>query len=571
MKKLLGVPMLAEVGPNSTTRPARHPAVLEPQTTFGEVFTRSWVVELMLDIAEYTEDRDLGQLVIVEPSCGAGAFLESIIGRLIASAHKYGRDVRTLGGAVRAFDLSQANVELARKSAVSTLLDEGLSTAEAAELASTWIETSDFLLTAGDGPTADFVVGNPPYIRLERVSADTMAEYRQKLPTMRGRSDIYIGFFEKGLSLLRQNGTLVFICADRWMRNSYGAQLRELVGNTMAVETIVSMHDVDAFEEQVSAYPAIVALRNSAQHKTAVVELNATFSATQADQVVRWLRSGDDEPAPESDFTASRMERSFSGRALWPTGSPSRLSLIAELEARGRPLQDEHTGTRVGIGLATGCDDVFLTTDSDLVEPDRLLPMAMARDTVTGEIVWGGNYLVNPWDEQGLVDLDRYPRLRSYLRSHEDQLRARYIGRKNPQAWYRTIDRVRAGLIHERKLFMPDLKTSSHPVLDSGLTYPHHNLYVVTSDSWDLEVLGALLLSDLANLFVGAYCVRMRGDCYRFQAQYLRKIRVPEPSDLDASDSRALTRAFRRRDVEAATAIAARAMHIEPSRLGDPK
>jgi adenine-specific DNA-methyltransferase len=30
-------------------------------------------------------------------------------------------------------------------------------------------------------------------------------------------------------------------------------------------------------------------------------------------------------------------------------------------------------------------------------------------------------------------------------------------------------------------------------VLDRGETYPHHNLYFIESDTWDLEVLGGLL------------------------------------------------------------------------------
>jgi hypothetical protein len=93
-------------------------------------------------------------------------------------------------------------------------------------------------------------------------------------------------------------------------------------------------------------------------------------------------------------------------------------------------------------------------------------------------------------------------------------------------------------------------------VLDEGRYYPHHNLYYVVSEGWDLEVLGGLLLSDITNLFVGSYCVKMRGGCYRFQAQYLRRLRVPEQSSIAAKHTHALARAFRARDVEAATATA---------------
>lgn len=78
---------------------------------------------------------------------------------------------------------------------------------------------------------------------------------------MRGRADVYVGFIERGLGLLRQGGALAFICADRWMRNQYGANLREAVTSGFAVDAVISMHDVDAFESDVSAYPAIVVVR----------------------------------------------------------------------------------------------------------------------------------------------------------------------------------------------------------------------------------------------------------------------------------------------------------------------
>ncbi len=102
-----------------------------------------------------------------------------------------------------------------------------------------------------------------------------------------------------------------------------------------------------------------------------------------------------------------------------------------------------------------------------------------------------------------------------------------------------------------------------HPVLDEGRTYPHHNLYFVTSRGWDLKVLGGLLLSRVATAFVEAYCVKMRGGTLRFQAQYLRRIRVPRPTEMSTHDAAALADAFERRDVDTATAIALRLYQLD--------
>lgn len=560
----MSAPQQLAFGGELMVAPERTP---EPGLDYGEVFTRRWVVDLILDLVGYTPERDLGTMALVEPSCGTGAFLVPIVERLVESSERHGHDLRSLEGAMRAFDLLDANAARARKAVVSLLRDQGLSEDEAEALAESWVATGDFLLENHDVASADFVVGNPPYIRLESVPRPTMEAYRQICPTMRGRSDIYVGFIERGLDLLRPGGALGFICADRWMRNQYGADLRELVSERYAVDTVVAMHDVDAFEDDVSAYPAVVVLKNEAQGPAVVAETTAKFGENESKALGEWIRRPNRRTVTRAAYQASRFDTWFAGRDLWPSGSPAQLALVTDLEARFPPLQDPSTGTRVGIGVATGCDDVYITADDDVVEPDRLLPLLQAGDTVDGSADWSGRYLVNPWNGDGLVDLAEYPRLAGYLDAHADRLRGRHVAKKRPRAWYRTIDKVDPELQARPKLVLPDLKAASHPVLDRGLYYPHHNLYYVVSEQWDLEVLGGLLLSDVANLFVGTYCVRMRGGCYRFQAQYVRRIRVPEIGAVDARAARQLARAFRERDVRQASAAAARLYGIDLAAL----
>ena len=429
-------------------------------------------------------------------------------------------------------------------------------------MARAWITTGDFLLHEHSAGFADYVVGNPPYIRLESISRHVVDEYRRVCPTMRGRADIYVGFFERGLELLAPAGALGFICADRWMRNQYGADLRALVAGSFAVDTVLTMHDVDAFEDDVSAYPAVVVLRNEAQGQAVVADASAHFGPSDAADLVAWSAQVGRRALTRPTVEASRMDRWFDGDDLWPSGSPAQLALVADLEARFPPLEDPTTGTRVGIGVATGCDSVYITDDPGLVEPERLLPLLQAGDIASGQPEWSGRFLVNPWNGSGLVDLDRYPKLAEHLELNCDRLRGRHIARVRPQQWYRTIDRVHGDLQARPKLLLPDIKAASHPVLDDGRFYPHHNLYFVVSDQWDLEVLGGLLLSDVANLFVGAYCVKMRGGCYRFQAQYVRRIRVPAPATVSRRDQRQLAAAFRARDAAAATAVACRVYGI---------
>lgn len=209
---------------------------------------------------------------------------------------------------------------------------------------------------------------------------------------------------------------------------------------------------------------------------------------------------------------------------------------------------------------------MFVTQGAD-VEPDRLLPLSIVRDTTSGELSWSGHYLVNPWNGYGqLVDLDAYPKLRAYYRRHRAALSRRHVAGKQPARWYRTIDKVDHTLTARPKLLFPDMKLTIHPVLDEGGWYPHHNLYYVVSDTWDLRVLGGLLLSRVAQAFIEAYAVKMRGGTLRFQAQYLRRIRVPRPESISTEDRAALAYAFARRDRDAATEAALRVYGIADAR-----
>lgn len=531
----------------------------------GVVFTKPWVVNLILDLAGYRADLDLASLYAVEPSAGEGAFLLPMIRRLLDSMEAHGRTISEAAGALHAYELEGTTAERMKVAAVRELCERGASAAEARNIATSWLTVGDYLLESPSDRRADFVVGNPPYIRYDDLGPGMFSSYQRLYPTMIGRCDIYVGFIEAGLHQLSDGGVLAFICADRWMRSAYGGDLRALVTRRFGVEVVIEMHDAPAFENDVAAYPAVIVIRKAPQGVALVATADSTSGRPQkegslANAVVELSRG---RGKRIEGFTASRLDRWFDGGGPWPSLEPERLKVLQTLEDRHRTLEDLTTGTKVGIGVATGADKVFVTTDPSLVEPDRLLPLAMSADTKSGHLHWSGHYLVNPWAKSGgLADLDAYPRLGAYFEANRDHLIRRNIAKRQSSNWYRTIDRVHYGLTSEQKLYFPDMKLTSNPVLDRGETYPHHNLYFVRSTVWDLEVLGGLLMSKVAELFIEAYCVKMRGGTLRFQAQYLRRVRVPDPGSLSVELSERLRAAFLLRDFEGANQAAAEAYGI---------
>jgi len=524
----------------------------------GVVYTKPWVVRLILDLAGYADEQDLATMLAVEPAAGDGGFLVPMVQRLIASCRRHGRPITDAKDSLLAYELNERSALLARAAVMATLREHGVADHEAKMLSANWVRVGDYLFDAPTLPPADFVVGNPPYIRIEDIDETVAAVYRAMYRTMKGRADIYIAFFEAALRQLKPQGVCAFVCADRWMSNQYGAELRRHVSRDYSVDTVIEMHEADAFLSNVSAYPAITILRRCRQGPVVVARAERSVEMASTASIVEALQAIRDE-APVSlpkGLSAVRIATWFHDADPWPRVSPERLALLKQLEERFGPLESEETGTQVGIGVATGADDVFITTDPSLVESSRVLPLAMAYDIEDGVFRWSGRYLINPWAANGLVSLDDFPRLKAYLLRFEARLRQRHIGQRRPEQWYRTIDRVNHALTTQPKLYIPDIKSRIEPVLDRGQTYPHHNLYVVCSKRWDLEVLGGLLLSDLGQFFVECYGVRMRGGYLRFQAQYLRRIRVPRPEEVSRLQAELLRRAFLTRDRELATRVA---------------
>lgn len=73
----------------------------------------------------------------------------------------------------------------------------------------------------------DIVIGNPPYVQLQKLSEPIKTIYKnQKYEAFDSMGDMYCLFYEKGIQLLKDNGLLCYITSNKWMRAGYGENLR---------------------------------------------------------------------------------------------------------------------------------------------------------------------------------------------------------------------------------------------------------------------------------------------------------------------------------------------------------
>ena len=482
----------------------------------GDVFTKPCVVNYMLDLVGYTSDRDLSCVSITEPSCGEGEFIIEITRRLADSAKNFGFDLNeSFHKYVSASDIDGQKVLVCIeriKDEFPEITNPGLR-----------IFVEDYLLMNHE--PVDIVIGNPPYIRYEQIPEDKQLVYKQRFSTFYYRADMYVLFFEKSLYQLNPGGKHCFICANRWMKNTYGKVLRKMVACNYSLERIINMEGVDAFDEKVLAYPAITLIK---AHQSNGVTLYAEASSVDA--------------LPDLP-----MESLVS-----PTNDDWHCMFNSDATQSMLPLIEEQ-GFKIGIGVATGADNIFVSKDlKGMVEDEVLLPAINGRDLQGDNMQWGGRYLLNPYDANGhLIRLDDYPKAKAYIEHHRERLEDRHKAKMNPVYWHGTIDKITASLTEQPKILLPDISGNSFVFVDEGKYYPLHNIYYITGGTQQrLQLLAALLMSDFMRDQLNKMTNKMNGGYARWQSQYLRKLRVPTISEIPEELTNNILSCYKNRNIE---------------------
>ncbi|HCG8421176.1 TPA: Eco57I restriction-modification methylase domain-containing protein [Vibrio parahaemolyticus] len=515
----------------------------------GEVFTNPEIVNFMLKTSGLIDAIASQTARVLEPSCGQGEFVIAIakllVANLVENQDKY--SISFMKGLVQAFDISAENIAIAKEK-TSEILAKALTPQEATSIVDQWFYHGDFLLT--DFSTCfSHVIGNPPYVRIENIPQSLLSAYRSRYHTMKERADLYIAFYQKCLELLEVKGVLSFICTDRWTKNRYGSSLRELISSNYQLDLYVDLYGQSAFQSDVLTYPAITQISRQKQNVTKILH-NPKIDSVFSNSIFLML-TGQEKC---SDEVIERKDI-IDGDKPWLFGSADELKLIKRLEKDFPVLED--VGCKVYIGAATGNNKVYIVGNDIKLEPSRKVPLVTATDIRKGKLASTDKFIVNTYDKNGVIELSDYPMLQAYLAQFQAELKKRHIAKKSPHHWYKTIDRVYPERASQEKLLIPDIKSKLSTVYDSGQYHPNNSLYYICSSEWDIRALQGVLMSGIGQLFVENYSTKVAGGNLRFQAQHLRRIRLPRWEEVDPNLAVELSRAALQGDIEKSICLTA--------------
>jgi SAM-dependent methyltransferase len=371
---------------------------------------------------------ELEQVRVLDPACGSGAFLIEAFDQLHATYQEASDRLYELRGFRTLFDPDQTILE---KNLYGVDLNE-----EAIQICrlSIWIKTAqrgkkltdlDHTIRAGNSlvddpeidprsafdwraafPEAfadggfDVVVGNPPYVRQERLGA--LKPYLEgRFQSYHGLADLYVYFFERGLGLLRPGGRLSFVVTNKWLRAGYSEPLRRLLSAEAWLETLVDLGHAKKIFEDADVFPSIVVLAKPRPEGKPPIPRVSVISRDD-------VRLDDLEQQVEEE--GFELPRERLSAAPWMPEPDAVRALLAKIQGRGIPLA-EYASLKTLRGVLTGFNEAFLVSsalrDRLIAEDPRLTDIL--RPYLRGQDVrrWRAD-----WDRQWML----------LLKSSDDQL-----------------------------------------------------------------------------------------------------------------------------------------------------
>lgn len=189
----------------------------------GQVFTPDYMVKAMLDWCGY-QDKGILSRHVTDNSCGDGAFLIQVVRRYIEAAlaenYTLSSIKRQLQTYIHGMDLDAKAIETCCRNLDAVAIEYGIKDVN-------WrIYCMNSLACRLYDKMMDYVVGNPPYVRLHHlndVSYDLTQEYSF---TVKGLADLYLAFFELSFRMLKKSGQLCYITPVSWLYSKAAQKFR---------------------------------------------------------------------------------------------------------------------------------------------------------------------------------------------------------------------------------------------------------------------------------------------------------------------------------------------------------
>ena len=404
------------------------------------------------------------------------------------------------------------------------------------------MEFPEVLDEEGNFEGFDCIIGNPPYIQLQKMGTDADALQKMNYDTYERTGDIYCLFYEMGMKLLRKGALLSFITSNGWMKSAYGHSLRSLFAEKYAPSLLVDFAGYKVFESA-TIDVNILNLKN-----------DKGIVPTKACSIDK---SGFDITKLSDYVQTHSVDMKFDDSDSWAILSEIEKSIKSKIDAVGTPLKD--WDIQINFGIKTGFNDAFIidsqtkdeilskcTSAYERVRTTEIIrPILRGRDIKRYSYQYAGLYLISTFPAKG-YDIDDYPAVKDYLlkfgierleqtgKEHiinGERVKAR---KKTSNKWYETQDSISYwDLLSQPKIIWGEISDKSKFCIDL------HGRYVPEATTFMLSGENLIYLLAFLNCSVSEYLFSIIGTTtgvgtVRWKKYKILELPVPKsiPNDL---------------------------------------
>ena len=372
----------------------------------------------------------------------------------------------------------------------------------------------------------DIVLGNPPYVQLQKNGGELSKLYgprkeeKKTIPsayqTFDSMGDIYCLFYERGYQLLSPQGRLCFITSNKWMRAGYGENTRNFFAENTSPEQLIDFAGVKVFESATVDTNILMFSKDKNRQQT--------MACTVKQSGIENLSVYVSQHATPQGF----------GAGSWVILSPIERSIKEKIEAVGTPLKD--WDIQINYGIKTGYNEAFIISGEkrkELIEQDPksdeiIRPILRGRDIKRYGYDFADLWLINTHNgikEKGInpIDINDYPAIKKHLDKYWKEIEHRADQGDTP---YNLRNCAYMDDFSKQKIVWIELVDKPNFVVDDTGIMINNTVFFITGDA--VLYLTAYLNSSLCNWQFGKICATSGAGTRRWIKMYIEQIKIPQ-------------------------------------------
>jgi hypothetical protein len=529
--------------------------VEERNRALGGVYTPQYIARFFARfLKENTTPRAFRSLKTIDPACGSGIFLRTILEMQCDPLQEI--DTRAVVpeafGNTSGIDIDPNACEATRLSLF--LLHLVLTDTFPDNLNIVNAEAIEYALGRPEAArTYDAVIGNPPFIKWDRILPIVRDRVTQVMDGVLGaKPDMFLAMLKMGLEWVRPGGHLLYILPHSFLLAENAKKLRQLIQREFLVRVLADLSEIPVFEN-VGTYVILLVL----QRKVSVEDGTSKATIVRCrDFVGHALQNALEGRHGRTEFyEVFEVEQKFFKRATWGILSADETALQEKLAS----LVTLGDVAIVREGLITGADPIFIRRRDEVPPDEKAVWLPLLTDREMEQYVVPGetsSVVFYPYDGPRKLTQEelenRYPRTWAYLHEREAQLRNRRSVTHNPNPWWAPVRPRQPSEWRRPKLVSPHLVVSPKFALDQDGKYAvSHSpfLYPKKGDEHltTLYYLLAVLNSSVMQWQISTQSHKYSRGYLMMEPKTLKELRLPTPDAVPRTMMNRLQHLVRRR------------------------